>query len=53
MLCPEDERAIEAGEARLAQHPAGAGRRRVVTAKRVSRIVSGGLPELGKKKGRG
>lgn len=52
VLCPDDERLIEEGEVRLAQHPAGTGRRRAPTAKRVTRVVSGGLPELGKKKGR-
>jgi hypothetical protein len=48
-LCPDDERLIEEAEAQLAQHPAGTGRRRAPTAKRVTGVVSGGAPGLGKK----
>lgn len=49
-ICPSCERAIEAGETLLIQHPAGSGRRRSANAKRVKRVVSGGLPEQGKKR---
>jgi hypothetical protein len=49
-VCPSCERAIEAGETLLIQHPAGTGRRASTNAKRVKRVVSGGLPELGKKR---
>ena len=49
-ICPSCERAIETGETLLIQHPAGTGQRRSANAKRVKRVVSGGLPELGKKR---
>jgi hypothetical protein len=49
-ICPSCERPIEAGETLLIQPPAGSGRRRSANAKRVKRVVSGGLPELGKKR---
>jgi hypothetical protein len=49
-ICPNCERAIERADSSIAAHPAGTGGRRNPRAKRVTRVVSGGLPELGKKR---